>query len=487
MSFTYSSFESFPDVGQNPNPSWSEQNLKANEKLVKNNPKIELGLDNYYQYIQQTLDNGVDFFYNRNEILNNVGFAIIERIVENDSQVIACIERLKLAVLQLGLTVKAKDDTPEAIELKEFWEYVFAEMKGTIQDTLYQLYSSIIYGYALSEINWKFCATGKFKGKLIIKDIKNKKPGVFQFDLDNYGNILSISNLYDSDNPLPKSKFLYYTWKKRYNNPYGVGLAETLYYLCWAKKQETKNLLRGNAKWSNPSIYIETQENPSQEEINKAVQFAEDIQNTSAGILPSPMKAQMLERAAAKGQNPSIESIQFLNTEISKCINLTEAVGMSSKNGTYGAKKVEEGSSKINEKFLIASSEDLLKEQLIRPITAINFDITKYPLDKYPDIVFNPVDEDDKNALMDRLQQAFEMGVIDTNNISHREFIQSVDGIPNEEDFNKTEDGKDEVDISDDTKDNDINISGMSAPMPVGAIGRGMNKIKSTFKRKQYE
>ncbi len=411
---------------------YNPEQLKQNQEIVQDNPTIEIGLDNYGNYISQVLDNGGDFFYNRGSVLNAKSFQAFQDFVEKDAQVIACLERLKLSVLQLGLTVKCASEDPRAEKLCKFWEFVFNDMTGTIQDVLYQLYSSVIYGYSISEINYKYCL---FEGQkvLSVKDIKNKNTGVFQFDLDGFGNILSITNLYDPNNPLPKDKFIYMTWKPKYNNPYGFGLGETLYYLCWAKKQCLKNGLTGQMKWANPSVYIELPPNPDSAQIEAAQTFANEIQNTSAGTLPNPLKAHLL--GGANGSNdPSIAWINFLNSEIAKTINLTSAMTSENQNGgSYAAKQVEATSALISEQYLKTLSEDIIKEMLIRRLTPLNFPVSEYPLELYPEIVFNPATVEDKNALIDRAVKLRDAGFISEFNEADKKFVRSIDGYQEED------------------------------------------------------
>lgn len=406
--------------------------LLAVESEVKKNPTIELGLDTNYNQITQALDYGQMYYYDRTPILNEKSFADIEKIVLTDPQVIASLDRKRLAVLQLGWSIKPANEDPKAIELKEFIEYNLKSMTGTIEDALFQLYSSIVFGYSLSEINFRYCNSDKFKNKLVLKDIKNKNTGVYQFNLDPFGNVLAITNLYNLNQPLPKDKFIWVSWKPRYSNPYGYGLADTLYYLCYAKKQLFKNSLIGSGKWANPSLYIELPENPSDAEIDAAKMFAYEIQNSSAGVLPAPLKAQLLE-IANRSQNPNLEIMSFINDEIAKCINLSSA-GTTSNEGksSYASKQIELTSSLIDENYMIGLSEDIINEKLIKLLCGVNYNVKAYPQELYPSFVFNPILSEEKSGLIDRLDKLNSMGFLDATSENDREFVRNIDGLPKE-------------------------------------------------------
>lgn len=416
-----------------------ETNLLNVEKIVKENPVIELGSDVNYNQITQSLDYGQMYYYDRTPILTEKSFADIEKIVLTDAQVIASLDRKRLSVLQLGWTIQSADDSEESKLLRNFIDYCLLAMEGTIEDALFQLYSSIVFGYSLSEINFKWCNNTDYKGKLVLKNIKNKNTGVYQFNLDTFGNILGITNLYNVGQPLPKDKFIWLSWKPRYSNPYGYGLADTLYYLCYAKKQLMKNSLIGAGKWANPSLYIQTGPQPSTEEIAAAKQFAFDIQNSSAGALPEPLKAQLLE-LANRSQNPNLEIIKFINDEIAKCINLSSA-GTTSNEGqsSYASKQIELTSSLIDENYMIKLSEDLINEKIIKLLCGINFDKKIYSEDLYPYFRFNPTTSENKSALVDRIEKLYNMGFVNSSDDQDYKFVRSIDELPEQEDYNENE------------------------------------------------
>ncbi len=421
------------------------------EKIAKDNPTYELALDNEFGYISQVLDHGLSPYYNRSKVLNSKGYAVIEEVVEQDDQVIASLEKLKLSVMQLKIRpVKPKKLKPELNEVADylllFWELVLDEIQGTIEDSLYELDSDrIIYGHAFSEKNWKYCDNGDYKGKLILDNIKNKKPGVFQFDLDAFANILAITDLAHGI-ALPKEKFLYSTWKKRHSDPYGKGLAPTLYPLCYAKQQLLKIMLVGAGKWANPStvVYLPT---GGDAEVAAAETFANQLQSSSCASIPTGYKAELLE-IANRSQNPCIEIIAYLNTAIARTIESTAATTNENSNG-HGSRadsSVKAKSSKIHELYLIRSDEDLLKEQLVRPVTRMNFDIDKFPLAAYPNLEFNPIDEEDKTSLVTRLKTIYDMGFLDDNNPDHRTYVQAIDEIPDDSEQHKIDNEKDDID-----------------------------------------
>lgn len=425
-------------------PSYNPSEVLAVQQIAKKNPTMEMVLDNEFGYISQALDYGLSPYYNRNKTLNNKGYGVVEDVIENDDQVIASLEKLKLSVMQLRITpVKPKFIEPKYQEvadiLQKFWQLNLDEMQETIEDALYSLDSDrIIYGHAFSEKVWKYQEFGEFKGKLVIDAIKNKKPGVFQFDLDKFANVLSITDLAHNI-ALPKEKFIYSTWKKRHSDPYGKGVADALYPLCYSKQQLLKIMMIGAGKWANPStvIYLPT---GGDGEVEAAETFANQLQASSCASIPQGYKAELLE-IANRSQNPCIEIIQHLNTAIAKIIESTAAATNENSSG-YGSKadtSEKMKSSKIHELYLIRSDEDLLKEQLVRPLSRLNFDIEKFPLSAYPDLKFSPIDEESKSSLVDRLVKYYDMGIVNPDNKNHREYIQKIDDIPGDIEENEIE------------------------------------------------
>jgi hypothetical protein len=441
--FGYSNLSPIRDITganvnlQGLNPFYNPEEVKKLVREIEKNPSIELGLDNYYDYISEVIDYGVSATFTRNEILSKKSFAEIERVVERDDQVIASKEMLILSVLQLDMRVeKPKLILPkyeEATEIMfQYWDnWLNNELQGTLSDDLYEINSDeIIYGYALSEKVYGHADNKDFEGKWIIKDIKGKKPGLYKFDLDNFGNPLSITSLYNQM-ALPLDKFIYSTWKKKRSNIYGSGLADVLYPLCYAKKELLKHGLVGGSKWANPSIVVSTSENPSTAEVDAVETFLNDFHANSGGMLPAPLKAELLE-IQNRSQSPILEMIRHINTAIAKTIQSTAAMtNENEKVGSFADSKIKRISAKVNEVYLIRKNEELIKEQIIKPNSRFNFDIDKFPPCTYPSIKFGETEEDDKNGIVTRAKTIFDMGGIDPkNNKEQAEFLRNIDGIP---------------------------------------------------------
>lgn len=426
------------------NPLFNQERLKEVEKIIDKDPTREVAPSINTINTTQILDLGEDdyFGFGRNKILNEKGIAKIEKYVEKDAQVIACRELLLGSVAQLALTIHVSTKCPEkqelADELADFFNYVFDNMNGTIEDELRQLVGDI-YGYGLSEFKWKYSDDLRFENKLVIDALKNKKQGLYQFDCDSFGNILSISNLWSPNQPLPVSKFCYSTWKKKYSNPYGCGLAETLYFLCFAKRELLKGKLKKSDKETRPTTVIYMPANPDSALIKAANKFLNDIENSTGGTLPEPLRAELLNKAANSTSTSDLDILDFLNQEISKCILGNSAEASSGNGGSYAKSKVSSQVTKVNIMYLIKHLEDIVKEQIIKPMARYNFDSNIYTSDLYPTARFGEIEEESKDSLVNRLVSLAGANFIDATDKNVREYVRKIDDIPEPENINNDE------------------------------------------------
>jgi len=406
---------------------YSQQAINLANKEAHRYQTRELGIDNYSSQVGEILDTGADDFYARNGILTDKGIATIEDTVECNSQVIACMKLLKKSVTRLNIKPVPANTSEEAKILADYWTYNFANMEGTINKALYEIFSGIIYGYALSEKIYKYAPSGQFEGKLVVDKIKNKKPGSWEFILDSYGNIKAVNNLVNYK-LIGKNKFMIYTYDTQFSDPYGRGIAKTLYYLCYGIQELTKQMLIGAGTWAEPSVMVKLPGlSDSKTEADAAKAFVNSIRNTSGGILPQGFEAGLLQ--AASGSNPFIEIFHYFLAEIAKTIiGNAGTTNESQKFGSYAKAKIEATVTEVNVSALIQDAKELLKEQLIRPLTYHNFDPIRFPVEIYPEIEISAENEDDKNGQMDRAIKAVEIGAARMYKKEDRKKVRAIDG-----------------------------------------------------------
>lgn len=424
-----------------PNYGLNVKELNELEKKTEKFPGMEIGLNTYEDFLEfsEALDTGIYTYHTRGEILNDKGFPALERL-ERNSSIYAALTNFKLSVVEPSLMVKARDTSYKAGYAKDLLEYILSEMEGTIEDVVYDLMSSILPGYALSEIVYNLT---EYDGKIIkgIRAIKNKKPGLYGFYLDAFDNILAVKSLIGNDRPLPKDKFIIYSFMSKHGNPYGFSMFDVLYPIYRAMNELIKYLIVGAGKWANPSLVIYVPDGKLSPEDRTAVKtFAQQITQSSVSSLPQSMKTEILE-IANRSQNPIIEMLRFFISEAEKTLLLNDlTVSQSSGGGTRAEtdSKIEAGKKPLI-RYTRKKLQGILNEQLVRRVMKQNLDPNEFPVTVYPTLVFNDQEKEAQSAFVNKVVLLTQSGYLNNKSQTDRNFVRDGVEAPREDDIPEEE------------------------------------------------
>lgn len=404
---------------------FNPKELKQVENAIYRNPDIEIGL-NTYNNIQQygeNLDTGIYTYHTRGEILNLKSFSTLERL-ERNSSIYAATNNFKLSVIEPKVIVKAANKSYNAGLLKEFIEFNLAEMEGTINDACYDILSALLPGYSITE---KVYQTATFEGeyKKIIKAFKSKKAGLYSFYIDAFDNIQAVRSLIGNDAPLPKEKFIIYSFLKKNGNPYGFPLFDVLYPLYFAINELQKFMLIGAAKFSNPSVVISVPNGASDAVLSAVSAFASDLTQSSVATLPESVKAGILD-ITNKSRNPYIDLLKYFISEIEKVLLLNDLTV--SQSGKYGSRaessvKVEQGKLPLV-RYTRRNLEDTFKEQFIKSTIKYNFNAEEFPTSIYPSLLFNDENKADKQIFVSMVSDLTDKGYMNAE--SDKEWVMET-------------------------------------------------------------
>jgi len=192
---------------------------------------------------------------NNDSVVRSKGLKIYREMCEDD-QIKACLEIRKQALLASKWHIDSANESSIAKQYKEYIEHTFERIEGSIERTLYEIYSAMEYGFSITEIVLKVLEDGPFAGKLGIRCLKTREPYNYDFKTDAFGNNLglvytglhakvgtesslmmpgtipyptlktSTVNPLGTDygtlaNPLPAEKFIIYSYNAQFGNPYG--------------------------------------------------------------------------------------------------------------------------------------------------------------------------------------------------------------------------------------------------------------------------
>lgn len=388
-------------------------NNSTNKGLIQEELKTkhllgELAPNTAFFKCTDTIDYGIYGYPTRGEVLQLEGMAEAERIFR-DPQVRACFNTLIFSILQKDFNIVAAGNSRKSVELKAFIDYCLSQIQGNIQDVFYELMASgIHYGYAFSEKVFKYAESGKFEGKLIWKAIKNKRPGLNSFKMDDFDNITGIENLISFGNKetLPVEKFVIFTFLKLFGSPYGQDLFSSLHKFVYSKNHLIQQMLIANAKFASETVGVKIPKSDidDPESVAYAQSMAEAVQGGNALAYPDGLEITLWGGQRA-GTCPYIPRIQMLDSQIALTILGNDLTTTQSQGGgTHAETKQKFKVTSIYSGYLQKYIEEVFNEQLLKDIISWNFDPVAYPVDIYPTCGFSETIEEDQKEVAETLK-----------------------------------------------------------------------------------
>lgn len=336
---------------------------------------------------------------NPDTVLRNRGpsFKVYDELLRDD-QVISTLQQrrsgLTSATWRIEPASESAIDVAAADFLQEQLEYV-----GWDDVTDKMLYG-VFYGYAVAEAMFRMTETNQVG----LQDIKVRDRGRFKFNLET-----ELMLMDDIRHPqglvMPDRKFWTYCAGATHDdNPYGQGLAHSLYWPVFFKRNDIKFWLIFLEKFGMPTTAVRLPEGQmaSPAQVNKAKQVLASIQADSGVVIPDGMVIDLIE-AARSGTADYNGLVERMDKAISKVV-LSQT--MTTDDGSSRSQaEVHSGVGQA----VIDSDGDLIADSFRRSIgtwlTEWNF-----PGAQVPHVVRNTEPEDDLNERAERDNKIFTLG-----------------------------------------------------------------------------
>lgn len=326
--------------------------------------------------------------YNPDSLINSKGYAIIDKM-RTDETVKASLTFKKQSVTAPGWFIDPASDDPKDEEIAEFVEYALDHMHGSVTESITQILLALDYGFSVTEIIWKMYDSGEHQGKIGLKALKSKRPAFYDFETDEFGNLLKKGLInkgtVSGSQPLPIDKFLIYSYQKEFGNWYGSSDLRQAYRSWWSKDNIIKFWNIYLEKFGMPTVWGQHQTSDP----TKVAAF-QDILNkiqTSTNITGPKGEYDIELLEATRGGDGSYEkAVAYHDRGIAKSIlmpdDVTEAKGGEGSNAR--------AKSRLDVFFIIIDKlrqdieEIVIQEQLIRRLVSFNFsDVTSLPKFKF--------------------------------------------------------------------------------------------------------
>lgn len=335
-----------------------------------------------------------------------------------DDQARAALSFKKLAVTAPGWTIQSAQGVGEDDEVADFVRKQFDELPGTFAHTLHQVLSAMDYGYSITEKVYV-----ERDGKLCLSGLKPKYPHGFDFDVDEFGNLMPDGLLQDArgatggssaQRRLPTYKFLIYSYQMEFSNPYGNSDLRTAYRPWWTKDNAYKWLAMLLEKYGIPPIFALYNSQVYQgASVPTEIQTLVNKIRVGTGAAVPRNGADDLEfwtpELAKQVSNTFIPALNLYDRHIARAILMPSLIGMTSDDnvGSLARSNVHFDSFML----VVANSqldlEAVINEQVVRQLVDLNFTGADYPVFK-----FNPLTDEIKTELADAWTKLLAGGVV---------------------------------------------------------------------------
>ena len=376
--------------------------------------------------------------FNPDDLITRKGYAVYDQM-QTDAQVAACLRIKKFAVLSKGWLVHPATGLTEDGEAAEFVRFCLDDMRGSVQDVLFNVLDAVAKGFSICEINYRTIERGRFAGKLGLASVKSKDPSLFTFDTDEYMNVRGLitkarngeSAKWDGigsvsrseQDRLPIEKFIIYSYMPRYESPYGQSDLRAAYKHWWSKDIILRFYNRYLEKYGSPTAKGSYKRGTPRSQQDELLRVLDKIQQETAIVIPDDVKIELLE-AQRGGEAGFISALEFHDKQIAKAIlGQTLTTDEGSRVGSLALAKVHLEILRYQlEKLKRDLEEVVMGEQLIRRLVDLN-----YAGASYPRFTLGSLGEKDIAALGDMIVKLVSGGVVAPDEAWIREELE----IPN--------------------------------------------------------
>lgn len=323
--------------------------------------------------------------------------------LETDAHVRTVVSKRKRAVIAREWVVNEADDSPEADEAAELIRTCIDKLDF---DSITESFlDAVMKGYSIGEIIW---TTDEYTGIIRPAEIKSRKPQRFVFILGDNGYELRLLTMTDSFKgiALPDRKFIAFTFDRRYDNPYGFGLGNSVFWPVFFKRKGITFWLTFCDKFGSPTAVGKYPVNASETERKTLKEALEHIANDYGIIVPEGMIVELLE--STKSSTDTYEKLsRYMDEQISEVV-LGET-GTTNQSGTGGSNARDQVGDKVRletAKYDADALCECLNNTLVKWIIELNM-----PGAPMPKLWRNFEDPEDLNIKADRDIKLTQTGV----------------------------------------------------------------------------
>lgn len=374
-------------------------------------------------------------------------------MMTREAQVKAAITLKILARLSSGYDIVPASGDEQDVEIADFITTQLNDMRGTFSGFLRRAMRAMAFGMTIHEIVLRPIESGPWRGKIGLRALKWKRPENFRVKCDEFGNVTSLQQRSGNDwIDLPPEYFVVYAYEHEGDFK---GKSDLRAAYRWFKSKELVDTIWNTylEKFATPTpkaMYPKGASKSAQQEMLNGLRR---LHTTNAIVAPQGWDLGLLE-ASRQGQPGYEAKIKYCDRMIARAILLPTLLLDEGEKGAYAlGQQHADNFTWVLDALGEEVAEEIVEEQLIRPLVAYNFDT-----EAFPKFEWRPYQGVDLDAMSDAVERLINAEVVDPDEAWIRE---KLDLPPRDEAIprNRTEPAEESNEPSD-TSDAEVDTEG---------------------------
>ena len=325
---------------------------------------------------------------------NSLGTHVYDEMLDKDPHAAGLIQTRITAVMGLPREIQPGNEGDNAVRIADAVRMLFDRWYTFEPDASTQMLA-LVHGYRPAEIEYELWPDGLWG----IKRLHDRDPESYVFDTDFRLRLRTLSKPVEGEELDPR-KFITLAFQPRANNPYGVGLGRSLWWMSWIKRNGLKSWLVAVEKFGVPTLHFSHEPTLNAAQRAKLVEKGNKVMTETVLATSKDVDVKLLESRG--GVSGHIDLMTYLDDQQSKRV-LGQTMTADAKNTGLSSKQPAEAS-KVRTDILESDAlwvGNFYTETVIRFLTEYNFG-SDVPEEDYPYLLINAAPPEDTKSLADR-------------------------------------------------------------------------------------
>ncbi len=235
------------------------------------------------------------------------------RRMEHDAQVRACLTTKRLSVLSETAEVRPGDSSVSAKRIADVVRAQLNALPGGIAGIVSGCLDALSMGYAVGELVYAEAGT--------LAAVRWHDPRRFAAVSGSFGDIDGVELLDGTPLLFPASRFIWYTYQKRYGSPYGESDLVAAYRPFAEKDIVRRMWLSGLDRFGVPIPIATVPVSYTQQEVDRLSHQLRNLQNESSLVVPNGVTITYdLDGGRVEPARAYLTKIEYEDTQIARAI-----------------------------------------------------------------------------------------------------------------------------------------------------------------------